>query len=101
MEHNISAKIELPEKLAKSRSIVNPHSTNNMCFWNCIAYHQSKNVKCAKLGVELYKAFYGSILSKDYKGFDYINEIKQYEEISGYAINIFDYEHETLQIFRK
>ena len=34
MEHNIGANVELPEILAKSRSIINPESTNNMCFWN-------------------------------------------------------------------
>jgi hypothetical protein len=29
-------------------SIVNPPSNYNMCFWNCIAYHEIKNKRFSK-----------------------------------------------------
>lgn len=102
MEHNIGAKVKLPEKLESSRSIINPESSNNLCFWNCIAYHQIKNKRCATLGKELYKAFYGEY-PLTYIGFDYINELEAYEQFSKYNINVFEYEEETqsLKYIRK
>lgn len=103
MEHNIGASIPLPDLLAKSHSIINPESSYNMCFWNCMAYNQIKNKRCATLGKELYTAFYGTTPQKDYKGFDYINEIDKYEDFSGYAINIYDYDEgeKKLNFIRK
>ena len=95
MEHNIGAKIELPLFIKNSQSIVNPDSAYNMCFWNCLAYHEIKNKRCATKGKELFKDFYGVEPTKDYKGFDYYNEIDAYELKYKVGVNIFEMNEEN------
>ena len=71
---------------------------------NCIWFNKREfylTVETNKMNTTGIENYYGVIPPKDYKGFDYINEIEKYEEFSGYAINVFDYENETLQYIRK
>ena len=61
-----------------------------MCFWNCLAYHEIKNKRCANKGKELYEQFYGTKPNKDYPGFDIVNELEQFELNTNKYINIFE-----------
>ena len=47
MNYRIGSNIELPDYIIKNQNINSMcDSTNNMCFWNCLAFHKTKERKC-------------------------------------------------------
>jgi hypothetical protein len=74
MSYRIGANIELPEFIMKNQNINSMvDSTNNMCFWNCLAFHNTKERKCFSQGKQLYEKFYNKKPNKTYLGFDIHN----------------------------
>ncbi len=57
MNVRIGAKVEIPNYISENPNFVNPESSNNMCFWNCFAYHQINNKRCATLGKAEFEKF--------------------------------------------
>jgi hypothetical protein len=101
MEHRIGANIPLPEFILKSRNINSMvESKNNMCFWNCLAYHETNKRECYGLGKELYEKYYETKPNKTYGGFDIFNEIEPFETKMKLGINIFELDEETNQLTR-
>ena len=91
MEYRIGAKIELPDFILKNQNINSMiDSTNNMCFWNCLAFHKSKSRKSFKLGKELYETFYENKPNKNYLGFDIHNDLDKFENKFNIGVNIFE-----------
>jgi hypothetical protein len=91
MDHRIGSNIKLPEFIMKNQNINSMiDSTNNMCFWNCYAFHKSKERKCFKLGKELFEKYYEVKPNKSFKGFDYYNEILPFEEKENIGLNVFE-----------
>jgi len=88
----IGSDIQLPSWITKSKSIIGLESVkNNMCFWNCLAYHQNRNAKLDRLvraAKQLFEQYYGHKLPKDYKGVD-ILEIPQIEDTFKVNINVY------------
>ena len=101
LDKNVGAKVELPDYITKNRTIINLESTNNMCFWFCIAYHTLKNKRCATLAKELFEKFYGVKPTKDYEGIDWFVELPLYEEKYNTGINVFEMCEENLEYLRK
>lgn len=89
MEMKIGARVEIPKYISQNQNFVNPDTSNNLCFWTCLAYHQTKQIRCLKRAKELYEEFYQSKPTKDYTGFD-INEIEKFEEHFKLGVNIFE-----------
>lgn len=101
MEHRIGANIPLPDYILKSQNINSMvESKNNMCFWNCLAYHQINKRECYGLGKELYETFYGTKPNKSYGGFDIFNEVEPFETKIKIGINIFELDEESNQLTR-
>jgi hypothetical protein len=88
----VGAKIELPDYITKNKNIVSMNnSINNMCFWNCLAFHYIKKERCLSKSNELFTSFYNQKPSKIYQGIDMNSEIDKYECIeSNIGINIYD-----------
>jgi hypothetical protein len=102
MQYNIGAKIDLPKYITDSPNIVSmADSINNMCFWNCYAFHITKDKRCFKKGKELFEKFYGKKSNKEYLGFDINNELERFEEIEQIGVNIFEIDEEGITFVRK
>ena len=77
-------------------------SVNNMCFWNCYAFHLLQNKRCAKKGKELFQLFYGNISNKKYVGFDIHNELELFESNTNVGVCIWEMdEDKTLTCIRR
>lgn len=91
MEYRIGASIELPDYILKNQNINSmADSANNMCFWNCVAFHTTKVRKCYSEGKKLYEKFYNSKAKKTYGGFDIYNELVKFEKDFKIGVNIFE-----------
>jgi hypothetical protein len=93
----IGTKQFVPDWIKNNPNIINPDSTNNMCFWNCVAQHMSQNpkAKTASLGKELFAKFYGVRPRRTgYPGINMDTEISRWEDTNewGLGVNIFEYD---------
>jgi hypothetical protein len=94
LDFPIGSKTKLPEHIEKSRHIIALENVeNNLCFWVCLALATGcRKDRCLKKARELFTEFYETKPNVDYQGFDYINELENYENFnSKYAINIVKY----------
>lgn len=91
MNYRIGANIDLPKYILDSRSIISmDKSINNMCFWNCLAYHKLKDKRCFAIGKDLFQKFYNHKSNKNYLGFDIYNELEKFESQFKIGVNIFE-----------
>lgn len=102
----IGNKIELPDYIKASRFINGLENVDNkMCFWACMALTRGcRTDRYITKATELFNNFYaGKKTIIGYQGFDYINELDQYEEFDTvYAINIVSYyEDQSISYIRK
>jgi hypothetical protein len=96
MNYRIGASIELPDFVLKNQSINSmSDSVNNMCFWNCLAFHNTKARKCYSVGKQLYEAFYKTKANKSYLGFDIHNELVKFEQKFKIGVYIFELDEEN------
>src|SRR5271165_6454287 len=101
----IGSKIKLPEYIKKSKLIVGLEDVdNNLCFWACLALAEGvRNDRYIRKSKELYASFYKNETFRNYEGFDYVNELDEYEWFNEkYAINIVSYdEDQSIEYVRK
>ena len=81
LDYPIGNKIELPQYINESKSIIGLHEVdNNMCFWACLALATGcRRDRYKTKAAELYTQFYSYRPPLNYVGFDYINELDRYE----------------------
>ena len=102
LEQNIGACIELPEYILKNRCLYSlKDAKNNMCFWDCVGIHISKKrngfMKASKSAfIEFYEEY-----DKNYKGFDFVNELDRFEDVFSIGVNIYEYNGEDVKFVRR
>lgn len=90
-DYNIGSKIDLPEYITKNKNVCSMQdSINNMCFWNCYAFHLTKDKRSLKLAKEEFKNYYGIASSELYVGFDLNNEMSIFETSKNISINVYE-----------
>ena len=95
MKHLIGTKVELPDYIKQNQNVINIISNNNMCFWNCSAYHETKQKKCATRGKEIFEEVMGKPTPKIYEGIDFFGEdIEKYEALKNVGVALYEAEFE-------
>jgi len=96
LSYLIGTCIILPEYILKSRHIISLDKVeNNSCFWaSCALMHGCKKDAYVKKMKELFTKYYGKY-NNNYKGFDYINELPEFEHTFEFAINIIKYKKDN------
>ena len=98
----VGAKIELPQHILVDKNIISMNeSENNMCFWDCFAYHRVKSKRCKKLAKKLYEGFYNIKSSANYQGFHIDDEIETFESTYGVGVNTYEKTNDKLISVRK
>ena len=109
LDFPIGSKIVLPQYIKGCQYIISLEdvNNNNMCFWSCMALANGcRKDRYIKKANTLFTEFYNGRKTRiptDYVGFDYVNELSQYEKFdTKHAINIISYyEDETISYIRK
>ena len=87
----VGAKIEVPQHIMDDKNVISMNdSKNNMCFWDCFAYHRIKNKRCKTLALKLFEGFYNTKPTADYKGFHIDDEIEKFESAFGLGVNTYE-----------
>ena len=105
LNYPIGSELKLPKYIKNSKLIISLEEIkDNLCFWGCIALAEGSRLD-AYIGQtkKIFCEFYNTKITKEYKGFDYVNELDKYEEFNKkYAINIVKYyEDKTLEYVRR
>ena len=92
----IGSKINLPDFILKKRCIISFNSSEkNLCFWNCLAYHNCPGINKDRIytpSVNLYKLYYKvNRIDSQYKGVDF-EELSDIETFFQVNINIYRYQ---------
>ena len=98
LDFPIGANIEIPDYIKYSPFITSLDKVkNNLCFWSCLALASgSKPNGEIKQSKELFNNFYQHKQFEDYPGFDFVNELANYENFNKqFAINIVSYDEDT------
>jgi len=92
LSYLIGTSINLPEYILKSKYIISLDKVeNNSCFWACCALmHGCRRDKFITKTRELFIKYHG-LYNTNYNGFDYINELTQFENTFEFGINIAKY----------
>jgi len=96
LSYLIGTCINLPNYILNSKYIIS-HDTveNNLCFWVCCALmHGCRRDKFITKTKELFIKYYGKYNS-NYNGFDYINELTNFENTFEFGINIVKYNKDS------
>ena len=94
LDYPIGSIFKLPDYITNSKQIIGLERVeNNLCFWACMALAEGcRSDKYIRKSKKLFLDFYKTKPPKDYKGFDYVNELDKYEKFNEkYAINIVKY----------
>ena len=88
----MGAKVEIPKHISQNQNFVNPETSNNMCFWTVVAYHETKNLRCIKKAKEIYERVMGTKPPADYEGINLMDgdEIRLFEEREQKGVSVFE-----------
>jgi len=92
LSYLIGTCINLPEYILNSKYIISLDKVeNNLCFWACCALmHGCRRDKYITKTKELFIKYYRKY-NPNYNGFDYINELTNFENTFEFGINIVKY----------
>jgi hypothetical protein len=78
----IGSKTILPDYLKNIRAINGLENIeDNLCFFACYVIHSGAATnRCINKAKQIYEQFYGESYTSDYPGFDYVNELEEFED---------------------